>query len=222
MSTLEAHDLLCEKLEVNYKSKDLRSRLLHPHDSSVRQVDVPEFDAGSEAEDDVDVSRVFEKNRGRSHSSPSTSRTGHAKASDKSSGTLLCSHCKRSGHTDDRCYLKHPHLIPEAWFEKNWFCRKCKQPSHGSEPCKFRSSGAYRGVSSSAPPLGKGAGKSTPSPGKGKGKGTPSPGKGKGKGTGKGKGKGKGLAVRAVEEEFEEQWDESEWWEEEASEHVDH
>ena len=77
LSAVEAHELLCEKLRINYKTDELRSRILHPHDNSVRQVEVPE---GCEA-DDLEVNRVeFDKQRGRSRSSPPSSRTGKAKA----------------------------------------------------------------------------------------------------------------------------------------------
>ena len=73
----------------------------------------PEFDSILEQVLSLDTQKKVSESR----SMKSTSKATETKKS-PSSSTLSCPYCKKSGHTEDKCYYKHPERASEGFRER--------------------------------------------------------------------------------------------------------
>ncbi len=73
----------------------------------------PEFDSILEQVLSLDTQKKISKSR----SMKSESKAKEAKKTPRSS-TLSCPYCKESGHTEDKCYYKHPDRASESFRER--------------------------------------------------------------------------------------------------------
>lgn len=46
-------------------------------------------------------------------------------------GKEVCGHCKKPGHQESKCFIKHPEQVP--------FCPHCQIPGHYESTCRFKS-----------------------------------------------------------------------------------